>query len=503
MMNLRCCLALAWLATGWSQLSAQELTMSAEDYYQQVMRNQNLKIAGRITGEDFCWHAAYAADDFVRAYLAWGDTAWLDQGQRYFDWLEGLMEKAPDGYRGWIGPYVYDPKVWCDVHVGDAILVSPMLHFAEVVLQDSALEKRYGERARTYVQLARRELLEKWDARGTWRVDGEGGAYVSWDHYLEPGKLDAWKKGDADKSTLSLPYNKQMDMAVIALRLYRITGEDRFRERAWRIFWQFKSRLQYFDGHYVWNYWEPQGLWDLDEAGQVRHWVNVHPHRNYQAREVAFIAEAYHTGVIFDRTDLERILHTNLEVMWNGSPVEPQWRNADGRGIWQAGPEDGAGTLWTALTDFSQTVRDLQTLELREGGLGQAYYQRVTLRDSPGFGRKYASTEPTLPSFPLSECQELSLAAALPRCIRSGTPAALICKARVSGDLEVGLYTMEGGLKKVLFRGRVEGGLDGLEGFSLLRWDGTDPEGGERYAGKYRVRWTLGGEYREVEVQIE
>ena len=71
------------------------------------------------------------------------------------------------------------------------------------------------------------------------------------------------------------------------------------------------------------------------------------------------------------------------------------------------------------------------------------------------------------------------------------------------GELEVGLYTTEGMLKKVLFRGRVGGGLDGLEGFALVRWDGTDPEGGERYAGKYRVRWTLGGEYREVEVVID
>ncbi|MSR82726.1 MAG: hypothetical protein EXS58_07335 [Candidatus Latescibacteria bacterium] len=185
--------------------------------------------------------------------------------------------------------------MWCDVHPGDAILVSPMLHFAEVVLGDSVLAARYGE----------------------------GGAYVSWDQYLEPGKLEAWKKLDADKSTLSLPYNKQMDMGLIALRLYRLTGEEKFRERAWRIFCQFKSRLQYFDNHYVWNYWEPQGLWDLDEAGQVRHWVNVHPHRNYQAREVAFIAEAYHTGIVFDQMDLERILRTNLEVMWNGNAAEP------------------------------------------------------------------------------------------------------------------------------------------------------------------------------------
>jgi hypothetical protein len=499
----RTCTALAWLLAGWFPLAAQELSMSAEDYYQQVRRNPNLKVEGRVTGEDFCWHAAYAADGFVDGYLAYGDLAWLDWGQRYFDWLEGLMETAPDGYRGWIGPYIYGEQVWCDVHVGDAILASPMLRFAEAVLGDPALAARYGERARAYVDLARRDLVEKWDARGTWREDGEGGAYVSWDHYLEPGKLDAWRKLEADKSTLSLPYNKQMDVGLIALRLYRLTGEEQFRERARRIFWQFKSRLQYFDDHYVWNYWEPQGPWDLDEAGKVRHWVNVHPHRNYQAREVAFVAEAYHTGVVFDQVDLERILRTNLEVMWNGDRAEPQWRNADGRGPWQPGPEDGAGTLWTALGDFSQTVRDLQALQLREGGLGQAYFQRVVLRRPPGFARKHATHAPDLLVFPFSECRELTLAAALPRAMRAGAPAALICKARVSGDLAVALYTAQGELKRVLFRGQVEGGLDGLEGFSVVRWDGKDPEGREEYTGRYQVRWTLGGEYREVEIEIE
>lgn len=54
-----------------------------------------------------------------------------------------------------------------------------MLRFAEVVLGDAVLAIRCGERARAYVDLARRDLMEKWDARGTWREDGEGGAYVS------------------------------------------------------------------------------------------------------------------------------------------------------------------------------------------------------------------------------------------------------------------------------------------------------------------------------------
>ncbi|MSR82725.1 MAG: hypothetical protein EXS58_07330 [Candidatus Latescibacteria bacterium] len=60
----------------------------------------------------------------------------------------------------------------------------------------------------------------------------------------------------------------------------------------------------------------------------------------------------------------------------------------------------------------------MQALQVREGGLAQAYYQRVALRQPPSFARKYTATAPVVPSFPLSECRELTLAAALPRSIR-------------------------------------------------------------------------------------
>ena len=123
-------------------------------HFQRVMANPNLKVEGQVTGEQFCWHAASGADDFVDGYLGSQDAAWLDHGAAYFDWLVSLMATAPDGYRGWIGPYIYDGQYWCDVHVGDAILINPMLRFAEVVLADDALKKTHGPRAQRYVQLA-------------------------------------------------------------------------------------------------------------------------------------------------------------------------------------------------------------------------------------------------------------------------------------------------------------------------------------------------------------
>ena len=44
---------------------------------------------------------------------------------------------------------------------------------------------------------------------------------------------------------------------------------------------------------------------------------------------MANIVEAYHTGVVFDETDIRRIVNTNLKVMWNGSLEEPAFRNSN------------------------------------------------------------------------------------------------------------------------------------------------------------------------------
>ena len=55
---------------------------------------------------------------------------------------------------------------------------------------------------------------------------------------------DAWKK-DVEPSIA--PFNKNNHMGVCALRLFRITGEEQYRDRAFRIFAYTKSRFQLVD----------------------------------------------------------------------------------------------------------------------------------------------------------------------------------------------------------------------------------------------------------------
>jgi hypothetical protein len=395
--------------------------------------------------------------------------------------------------------------------VGDSILMNPMLRFAELVLGDDDLKARYEEPAKRYVEVARRDLIEKWDARYTWMEDGPYGAYAAWDRYMEPGDISQWEPIPILKSNLSLPFNKQNDMGIACLRLFRITGETAYRDRAERIFLLMKGRFRLVEDRYIWNYWEPAGSWDIDpENDTLRHWVNVHPYRNYQAGEVHDIAEAYHSGIVFDETDMRRILNTNLKVMWNGDREDPQWRNSNDTGPWAPPPpsdkegEGRAGALWTGLIDLDETVRDLYECRLKPEGLSHAFYHNVTAKTPPGYQRKYCKEDPgPVPAVPFSECRDLIMGAALPCVIQRGVPAVLASKALQPGDLEVALYTTEGRAARILHKRKAEGANDLPGGITVLRWDGTDPDGKETFEGDYRIRWTMAEGYREFGITVK
>ena len=521
----------ACLAVTASCCSGQETGPSPEAFYKQLVRSAEPKVGGGA-GEQFCWRANYSMGSFVSAYKAWHDTAWLDWGVKFYDYAVSKMSTGPDGYKGWIGPYGYEKKFWCDVHVGDSILLDHMLEFAEVVLSDPALKARYAEPANRYVALARKDVIEKWDSRGTWREDGPFGAYVSWNRYCKPGDLKTWKTmPEVAGSDLTLPFNKQNDMALVCMKIYRITGQKFYRDKAEKIFAFMRSRFLYLDNHYVWNYWEPFGPWDVDLANKTtRHWMNVHSFRNYQAGEIHQIVEAYHTGLVFTQTDIQRIINTNLEVMWNKDRAAPKFvnssatlpqpvlseaeRKAEEEKI-KANPyskEGRAGCLWTGLLDFSQTVRDLHALGLKadrkdtRSVIARSYYRNVTAKAPPSFKRHYVKGKVALPELPVSECRSLTVATVMPHIIRrgSGVKSVVLAKARIPVDLEVAVCSVDGKRKLlVLHKGKVDGGTDGLAGIFIIQWDGTDPSGKVKLArGAYRMRWTVGDGYREFPVTL-
>lgn len=468
----------------------------AEKLLQDRMNTPIFKTQGTMTGEGPCWHAAYDMDRFMDKYRETSDPAFLDAAVKYYDALIEKMHTSPDGYKGWVGPYIYDEKYICDVHIGDAILINPMLEFAEIVLKQSSADitTKYSESAKKYIGLAKKHLIEKWEKRGTWHEDGPYGGFVSWDRYLTPDNLKEWKVIPVLKSTLSLPFNKQNAMGLAYLRLYRITGENAYREKALKIFNFMKSRMCLYNDHYVWNYWEPLGVWDIDpeKPNTLCHWVNVHPYRNYQAEEINQIAEAYHSGITFTKDDIQHIINTNLKVMWNGDKEHPAWKNSNyaaevasiGKPSIEKAPggefPELAGTLWRGLADFDPTIRALA---------------KIQDKTPPSFERKYKSLPVTEFSVPFSNNCYFNMVTVLPSISTKDKPAYLISQNRVSGLVTIDLYSNDGKNKICNIH---EGKKDSNEELQILQWDRKDTA-----PGNYRVRWTFKDQCREFPVTIK
>jgi hypothetical protein len=167
-----------------------------------------------------------------------GDAAYLQGATQYFDALIDKLHTSPDGNRGWVGPYIYDTSVIGDVHIGDAILLNYLLAFALYVRTELLEPQRlsYEAKVQAYIELTE-HISAKWIARGTWYENGQYGGYISWDQFLTADNLAEFRKRDDVRNVrLSLPFNKQQSMAIMHLRLHRLTGNAEHLRKAQLIF---------------------------------------------------------------------------------------------------------------------------------------------------------------------------------------------------------------------------------------------------------------------------
>jgi hypothetical protein len=490
-----------------------KLDITPEELSEKMINNP--EFVKNANGENFCWHARVDLDRFVENYNLTKDTKWLDAGIKYYDFLIGKMATDPDGYKGWIGVYGYDDQYWQDALVGDAILIEGILDFSVLVLEDNSLKSKYGDKANSYVEIAKRDFVEKWDKRGCWIDDDPYGGYIEFGKFLNKDNLKEWILApEESRIGISHPFNKQFDAARVCLRVYRITGEKFYRDRAETIYFTAKSHFQYFDDHYCWNYYEPLYPGDVDlEKNDTRHGVWVHMWRSgYTAREVEDIAEAYHYGIVFDEQDIRRIINTNLNVMWNKDTLNPKFINSNGLGgdfdttgiaafqkAWgHSTATKNAGELWTGLLDFDQRIRNLYELRFKNDHSSTEYlnYKNSVLIYPPGFARKYVKGEVTVPAVHFTESRELNLATVLPHIIKPSEKSIIICQSWVPGDLQIDLYSNDDQKVCNLFKGKIK------EGKFIITWDGKDPAKKADFKGDYKIRWTIGTGYREFPVVI-
>jgi hypothetical protein len=89
------------------------------------------------------------------------------------------------------------------------------------------------------------------------------------------------------------------------------------------------------------------------------------------------------------------------------------------------------------------------------------------------------------------------MAGVIPNTINRGEKVWIIDYSWKPGILEVALYSGNGKYKiREIFKGMKP--TD-----NLIEWNGTDPQKKIVLKGDYRIRWTLGNEYREFPITIK
>ena len=228
----------------------------------------------------------------------------------------------PDGFLGWPkgnGGGGESKEYSADSLLGEAMMLRPVVLMASVIGKDPALKERFGAKAQGYLELAE-WIFAKWDSRDCWREVKDGGVLVVPAFGID-SQTGKWSAGYADRKTTGFtnPDNKENRIARWLVALHDVTKKPVYRDRAEKWFRVMKSRMKARgDGkHLVWNYWELAGPWDYQVSGAPKHWVGVHPNGGYYAIDVEAIVCAFAHGLAFTKADLDQLIATNRDFMWD------------------------------------------------------------------------------------------------------------------------------------------------------------------------------------------
>jgi hypothetical protein len=222
----------------------------------------------------------------------------------------------------------------------------PTVLMAETIVATPALRTRYGEIAKRYLDLSE-AMFAKWDKRGAWRrVDADDAAItVILPFGIDQDAPSKWvgdyQLENRNSGGTSHPDNKANLVASWLLAMFDATGKPIYKDRAAQWFRLMKARMKLpsLRPGQLWNYWEPAGAWDYRGFVIPKHWVGVHPNMGYYAIDVDCVVDAYEHGVVFDKTDLERLVDISV---------------ADGR-------------YWPSLARYSDIIKQ-RVLETNKAG---------------------------------------------------------------------------------------------------------------------------------------
>lgn len=355
-----------------------------------ILSNARARYCDREMGEELGWKMSPFLEGFYYGFRATGDARWVS---RLVDWADAWIRrgrKEPDGFIGWPksgSGGTASENFLSDSLLGEAMTLRPVVLMAAEILKDPEFKKTYGSAAESYLSLAE-QIFQKWDTRGCWREVKAGGLWVEPPFGLDP-KTGQWTEGYDQRKTdgFSHPANKQNLIARGLTALHDATKKPIYRERAeqwWRLM---KSRIKTCEEgkYFVWNYWDPAGPWDYNPDRSPKHWVGVHPNGGYYGIDVAGIVDAYEHNLVFTKEDLDKLIATNRDFMWNQQVKGAKFQRIDGRepdARWKESP----GTLWAALAPYDAKLCEVFVANHNPsdwGALGTTPWFLARFRASP------------------------------------------------------------------------------------------------------------------------
>ena len=336
------------------------------------------------SSESYFWFIASRLNPMIDAYEYSGDPEFLEV---FVSVLEAHLKQRyrhPTKPKAWSGWWHYGSSgtlYYMPIH-GAISYYTPALKFVRAVRADTKLKTRYGKKAEAWFKEITEIEIPAWDKRGSWHdLKSHGGYYTHVTHYPDARTGKIAKRTDAYGGS-TLAYNKVHELIESLCLAYQLTGDPWYRERIEKCERFFRKRWREDDKHVEWNYRDFSGSWDYDPSGakarrgasnqfngrKTRTGYFIHPKGGYYAADLQAIVVCYNVGITFTRSDIEKLIKTNLEFMWMGDPANSKFRKING--TYTAEGKYGKGYLWTALAQFSPKVRELWKARLSRRSYG-------------------------------------------------------------------------------------------------------------------------------------
>jgi len=309
-----------------------------ESFLVQVQRSGSYFTPERISEsvkqpEDITWQVSKYIRIALVAYRLTEDSKYLEMFVERMDTLYDCLAEGADGFLGWYGlplelfRHPEHPQQQVDVMLTSFVTAGLMAEFANVIQEDEILSERYNKTVERYLNLAEEHLVRKWDIRGQYKDLGKIGAVYITHADLKP-----------TKANLTQPHNKHAKIIRALLNLYFATQKDKYLVKAIKLGTRFKHCLTLVDDHYEWHYWDPAGAWDKDteNPSKWKHWIGAEHKGGYYSLSLSQVVLLYEHGLVFNKTDIERFVNTQITVCWNGDLDSPKWSRVNGQASDQA-----------------------------------------------------------------------------------------------------------------------------------------------------------------------